>query len=340
MTRLSKELNIINVLEFEYERGFMKKTEKNNGFSLAELMIVMLVLTIILAATMPILSKRAKVKAAAVAASSGSTITCTKVVNSSFDTVLTSDIKSLSYTMYGGGGGGGANGNSIGSGGGGGSSAILVSSSSTATLGDIFSVFAAGGDGGFWNGGKNHSGTDGEFKQGNISNLIKNQRLTVYAGGGGGGGGQVGAGGGSGFYGGGGGAYGGTSGGKGGTGTKGGDGDISTYNGTNGASLAGGRGSGSYSTNTGSYGGNGANGGSLDYSTGGGGGFGAKGGDSGGGAYSTFTTPTNGSTSTQTTPPGRGKGGYMGFLNTTEGLGGEGGSVTLIYTTTASSCPF
>lgn len=35
------------------------------GFSLAELMIVMLILTIILAATMPILSKRAKVKAAA-----------------------------------------------------------------------------------------------------------------------------------------------------------------------------------------------------------------------------------------------------------------------------------
>lgn len=37
------------------------------AFSLAELMIVMLVLTIILAATMPILSKRAKVKSAAAA---------------------------------------------------------------------------------------------------------------------------------------------------------------------------------------------------------------------------------------------------------------------------------
>lgn len=38
------------------------------AFSLAELMVVMLILTIILAATMPILSKRAKVKAAAAAA--------------------------------------------------------------------------------------------------------------------------------------------------------------------------------------------------------------------------------------------------------------------------------
>lgn len=41
------------------------------AFSLAELMIVMLILTIILAATMPILSKRAKVKAAAAAAGGG-----------------------------------------------------------------------------------------------------------------------------------------------------------------------------------------------------------------------------------------------------------------------------
>ncbi len=41
--------------------------KKIKAFSLAELMIVMLILTIILAATMPILSKRAKVKAAAVA---------------------------------------------------------------------------------------------------------------------------------------------------------------------------------------------------------------------------------------------------------------------------------
>lgn len=41
--------------------------KKIRAFSLAELMIVMLILTIILAATMPILSKRAKVKAAAAA---------------------------------------------------------------------------------------------------------------------------------------------------------------------------------------------------------------------------------------------------------------------------------
>lgn len=46
------------------------KKNTNNAFSLAELMIVMLILTIILAATMPILSKRAKVKAAAAAGKS------------------------------------------------------------------------------------------------------------------------------------------------------------------------------------------------------------------------------------------------------------------------------
>lgn len=46
----------------------MSKLKK--AFSLAELMIVMLILTVILAATMPILSKRAKVKAAAAAANS------------------------------------------------------------------------------------------------------------------------------------------------------------------------------------------------------------------------------------------------------------------------------
>lgn len=45
----------------------------HKGFSLAELMIVMLILALILAATMPILSKRAKVKAAA-SASGGSSL--------------------------------------------------------------------------------------------------------------------------------------------------------------------------------------------------------------------------------------------------------------------------
>ena len=46
----------------------MKLTKKigfRHGFSLAEMMIVMLILTIVLAASMPILSKRAKVKVAA-----------------------------------------------------------------------------------------------------------------------------------------------------------------------------------------------------------------------------------------------------------------------------------
>lgn len=49
----------------------MKKNRNKrlkHAFSLAELMIVLLIMTLILAATMPILSKRAKVKAAAAAA--------------------------------------------------------------------------------------------------------------------------------------------------------------------------------------------------------------------------------------------------------------------------------
>lgn len=81
-----------------------KKTVK--AFSLAELMIVMLVLTIILSATMPILSKRAKVKAAAAASSNNHGNICVKQVN---DT-LTATIKGavlLQYYLTGGGGGGG-----------------------------------------------------------------------------------------------------------------------------------------------------------------------------------------------------------------------------------------
>ena len=50
----------------------MLKIKHFKGFSLAEMMVVMLIMTIILAASMPILSKRAKVKAAAAASGGGS----------------------------------------------------------------------------------------------------------------------------------------------------------------------------------------------------------------------------------------------------------------------------
>lgn len=128
---------------------------KNNlykAFSLAELMILMLILTIILAATMPILSKRAKFKAAH--AGSSSTITCQKVVTSSLSTNLSYDMKSLSYTMYGGNNGGGT-------------STIVYN-------GNTFS--AAGGA----------TGSNGAMVLGTLLNLTAGQSLVVSAGSGGG----------------------------------------------------------------------------------------------------------------------------------------------------------
>ena len=74
------------------------------AFSLAELMVVMLILTIILAATMPILSKRAKVKAAAVAASGSGAKTCIKSVSdSNWSTTLKPGVQYFHYSMVGGG---------------------------------------------------------------------------------------------------------------------------------------------------------------------------------------------------------------------------------------------
>ena len=74
----------------------MKKINNLKAFSLAEMMVVMLIMTIILAASMPILSKRAKVKAAAVANSSN---TCIRTINSSLDTTLTVNIPTVFYVM-------------------------------------------------------------------------------------------------------------------------------------------------------------------------------------------------------------------------------------------------
>jgi competence protein ComGC len=127
---------------------------KNNlfkAFSLAELMMLLLILSIILAATMPVISKRAKYKAAQ---AGGSTITCMKVVNSSLSTNLSSNIKSLSYTMYGGNNGGG-------------SSTIVYN-------GNTFS--AAGGA----------TGSNGQMVLGTLLNLTMGKSLVVSAGSGGG----------------------------------------------------------------------------------------------------------------------------------------------------------
>lgn len=316
------------------------KTQAYQGFSLAELMIVMLVLTIILAATMPILSKRAKVKVAAVASSGSNAKWCTKVVNDYFETSSTSDVNFLIYIMYGGGGGGRSY---YGSGGGGGSSAIF--------LNGVLQAYASGGSGNYSSNCGSPgccTGQDGSITSGSLI-LRGGEKIKVYAGGGGGGaynggGAQSGAGagaGGSGYYGGNAGSiylsY----------GSCGGSGDGGTN--TGGTTTLGGCGALSHGGNTsilgGVYalGGNAANGGSTSISSmtygGGGGGYGGAGGNGGlnrGGTYPTLY-PTAGNSATSTA--GTGKGGQM-CTDTTPATGGDGGSVTLLYITDSSTCPF
>lgn len=323
-----------------------RQTDDNNlilhiyqAFSLAELMIVMLILTIILAATMPILSKRAKVKAAAVSSGEAKTV-CTKIVNSVLGPVpLSNNIQSLGYIMVGGGGGAGCNGSGTSSdGGAGGSSAIVY---------DGNAVWAAGGD----------SAQDGHTAVGNMGSLTKGKTFAVYAGGGGGmcNGGNVGGGGGAGYFGGGGGvAYNSTSGrtisaAGGGTNQGGAGGSTTGYScngtqsdfcGASGASLAGGN------SNTFTYvdghtgsivtifaaGGNASGGGVGISGSGGGGGFGG----SGGGWYDSASGTIIRTGTVGDIPYGNGKRG--GTSNGIYSYASSGGSVILFYTTTASTC--
>lgn len=349
------------------------KTEiYNSAFSLAEMMVVMLILTIVLAATVPIISKRAKMKNSS-NSESGTLKTCTKTVTSYLETNLTADIKNLRYTMYGGGGGGGGIGNSIEScswsgtsypffgdgGGGGGSSAIL--------LDNTVMAFASGGSGGKgvdrgYN-VKANNGADGSYAEGVVPlTLPSYQILRVYVGGGGGGGGSTeanfvsNAGGGSGYFGGGEGYHGvcvtnyptsaGTGGG-GGTGTSGGTSSGSNatggllYGGTKNATGGAGMNAGTLQTPNSAcpydpYGQT-AYGRGYGYG-GGGGGYGGKGGD--GGSPSIGSGGSSGSTricatNGTTTGTGTGKGG-AGATNSSVATGGDGGSVTLIYMTTGS----
>lgn len=326
---------------------------KRNAFSLAELMVVMLILTIILAATMPILSKRAKVKAAAAAASSNAT-TCMQVISSSLPAnlnsvppnatiTLSSNIQTLSYTLIGGGGGASQR-NDIG-GGGGGSTAIVVN--------DVATI-AKGGDGGH---GVDNAisgfGQDGSIETGIVASPA-GKTLAVYVGGGGGAAGSnyyannfSGGGGGAGYYGGGGGTwgcnlpatkcYGGggnvlgaTSG-----GTAGVSNSSSSFNGSPGDKIHGGNGTYVFGFST-AYtdrinAGSGTSGGtscsSYD-SGGGGGGFGAPGGI--GHIYPQTYTCSSGANSGNAA--GTGKGGRP------PNNGGDGGSAILIYTTKGSTC--
>lgn len=298
----------------------MKNIKK--AFSLAELMIVMLVLTIILAATMPILSKRAKVKHAELASAGSAPLVCVKTITNYFDTTLTDDIKSLSYTLRGGGGGAGSG--SGNGGGGGGSSAILYD--------NTLKGFAPGGSGGM-NYGNN--GQDGGLVSGGIFNLETGKKLTIYVGGGGGNGGNGyqsgGAGGGAGYMGGGGGAYspataatGGTdSGGVGGTSTQ--SATKPVYNGISGSLTKGGDG-GRYTSGSYTYYATGGNGNSPGACQGCGGNTGMS---CGGGAYGGDGGNNGSAGGTSGSGTGTGKGAGMYSASTS-------GSALIFYTTDSS----
>lgn len=289
------------------------------AFSLAELMIVLLIMTIILAATMPILSKRAKVKAAAAAGSGSNSRTCLKIVTSSIvDVNLGNGV--IFYQMIGGGGGG-AFIQSAG-GGGGGSSAILID--------NVLQAYVAGGAGGYSLSPTN-IGQPGAFSTGAIfldPSKIDGHKISAYAGGGGGAGGGcytvyghwVGIGG------------------RSGAGYCGGNQGVSNTDTYSTVALGG------SNVCSSTYQLKGSSGNTSDGSAavvsgsslmaGGGGGFGGNGGDRGTGGglcqVSTNTPATDGSAATSA--PGSGAGGSY----TT---GGKGGYVMLYYITTSSSCP-
>lgn len=309
--------------------------KKYNGFSLAELMIVMLVLSIILAATMPILSKRAKVRAAAAAGASGTVKACTTVVtNARLSVNIPSDVKFLVYTLYGGGGGGGgySSGGAASStpGGGGGVTVLAIDGKKTAG--------ANGGMGGNGDG----IGSNGAISQGMLilNPSSATHTLNVFPGGGGGGGGTD-CGSGGGGIGAGKGSATGSYGGDGGTlaelstttdyaGTSG----LGTLNATQGISpgfCSTGYGRGATTTDGITVTPGAAP--SINKSGGSGGGFGGKGGD--GGTASTAGKAGNNGTSTQS----YGAGG-AGGTSTTASTGGSGGSATIFYFTTAATCPF
>lgn len=288
----------------------MKKSSCK-AFSLAELMVVMLILTIILAATMPILSKRAKVKAAAAAtASSGTVRACTKKITTEpFSKQITPDIIFMSYTLTGGGSGGKSD-NSYSNGSTGGSSLIFFN--------DKVLDCALGGR------SASTSNPSGQTVQGFISqnSLLTNPTLEIYIGGGGGGGGY-------GFY-------------------NDGSSWSTIYDGYGGYSIL----ASNYTCSnviglTTSPGLNKTQ--AITPSAarvpsvpigGGGGGFGGKGGNGGKTDSSTHKISITAAMAGNSEPStGDGSGGNN-ETSTTVATGGQGGSATLMYLTTASSCPW
>lgn len=330
------------------------------AFSLAELMIVLLVMTIILAATMPILSKRAKVKAAAAAGSKSNTLTCTTNVKDTLSKPITADMSMLFYFMYGGGNGGsnGLTGTYLSSvsryqdtawGGEGGNTIIAVDT-------NVIDIAYGGSGSDYWTFSSgyagNGAGESGKSASGFIPlNLSAGKTLNVYVGGGGGGAGRIHGGG------------------------PGASKTFSSYPPLS-SSLYGGSGRGVYVSAFGTYifpratllksimhltsdtdeikcadGGTSTAGGTVATGcTGGGGGaYGGKGGDGVDGT-TTSTSSSNGwglGIANATGNPGlttsannTGLGGTNGTATTPYGTGGYGGSATLVYFTTASSCPW
>jgi hypothetical protein len=289
-------------------------------FSLAEMMVVLLILSIILAATMPILSKRAKYKAST--AASGSKV-CSKVLMSGSISDVSIGTGIIFYQMLGGGGGG--NINDLGWGGGGGSSAIVIDG--------VVSAFAAGGAGAIFfdevtmipvlaQNGTSASGTI--F----IDNVSNNHTLSAYVGGGGGAGGFF-RGFSSSYY------YG--SGGRGGAGyCAGSDGSSWTSSRTSSTGAPGG----SDICATHPYAGNTAVNNPFSLSGGlggGGGGYGGKGGDAG---HYEDSPVINIPATAGTTGSGTGVAGKRtGSGITEQATGGDGGYVKLYFMTNGSSCP-
>jgi len=298
---------------------------KKKAFSLAEMLIVLCIVTVIMAATMPIISKRAKMHAAAASGSSSNTLACTKTVTSPI-TNATIGRGVIFYQIAGGGGG---KSRYSGTGGGGGSSAILIDG--------VLQAYSAGGPGTVYY--SNPNDANGALSSGAIflDPSLSSHTISVYVGGGGGG---------AGMY------------------ENPTSGTSNTYGGRGGAGYCGGAEGASGSNPPGNQistptpgggstcdaslslkgsAGNTSNGSSVNTLGGGGGGYGGRGGDSG---YSydyngLLTIPaSNGLSAGSTSDDGKGGGTYTdpnhGY---TLPAGGDGGYVTLYFMTNASSCP-
>lgn len=321
----------------------MKNIKKIKAFSLAELMIVLLIMTIILAATMPVLSKRAKIKASSVGSSSSSNVrACGKTVTSTLPTTtIPAGVIYFYYQMYGGGGG--AQGidtqsASAGGGGGGGASVILIDG--------VVKAEADGGTGAGYIDLRSYTAyaaSPGIAAQGTLFiDPSTSHTISVYAGGGGGAGATTAPDG----------SYQGFTYFVGGGGGAGGGGAAAGYTGygqpgsipIGSTTVPNGTDTSAFSNSSLIAHGGSSTGGITNTNSGGGGAFGGNGGTSintKSGPYNIYSIPgENGHTATTT--PGMGKAGvgsWSADFKTYTATGGQGGSVMFFFMTTASTCP-